>query len=212
MAIRKILTVVVLVLFTVSLAGCATNGYYDPARSAGAGALGGAATGAALGAIIGAATGSPATGAWVGAAAGAVVGGVGGYLYAEHQNNQTRSAAMAAQSYHYTPARGDMVDISEVDASPNTLRRGQTINLVMTYTILTPEDAMVPVNLYREIRRDGVAVGSPYQGSASNRNGSYVDRVGLTIPSDAAPGRYTVINRIMTPRGTAERVTYFTVI
>src|SRR4030042_6175618 len=206
MAIRKIWAVVVLVIFTVSLAGCASNGSYDPGRSAGAGALGGAAVGAALGPTIGAATGSPATGAWVGAAAGAVVGGVGGYLYAQHQNNQTRSAAMAAQTYQYTPARGDMVDISEVDASPNTIRRGQNINLVMTYTILTPEDAMGRVNLYREIRRDGVTVGSPYQGQASNRNGSYVDRVGLTIPNAAGPGRYTVITRILTPRGTAGRV------
>src|SRR4030043_1631243 len=102
---RKFLVIAMVLIFGAGLAGCATeSGYYDPGRSAGAGALGGAATGAALGAIIGAATGSPATGAWVGAATGAVVGGVGGYLYAQHQNNQTRPAAMAAQTHQYTPA------------------------------------------------------------------------------------------------------------
>ena len=76
---RKCLAIAGVVLLVVSLAGCVTDsGYYDPARSAGAGALGGAATGAAIGSIIGAATGNAATGAWVGAAAGGVLGGVGG--------------------------------------------------------------------------------------------------------------------------------------
>ena len=94
---RKFLALAIVLIFSVSLAGCATeSGYYDPGRSAGAGALGGAATGAALGAIIGAATGSPATGAWMGAAAGGVLGGVGGYLYAEHRNSEIQS----------TPGRG----------------------------------------------------------------------------------------------------------
>ena len=89
---RKILAIAMVLILGAGLAGCATeSGYYDPGRSAGAGALGGAATGAALGAIIGAATGSPATGAWVGAAAGGVVGAVGGYLYAEHRNSQMHS-------------------------------------------------------------------------------------------------------------------------
>ena len=75
MMTRKWLAIACVVLLAVSLAGCVTDsGYYDPARSAGAGALGGAATGAALGAIIGAATGNAATGAWVGAAAGGVLG------------------------------------------------------------------------------------------------------------------------------------------
>ena len=75
---RKWLAIAGVVLLVVSLAGCVTeSGYYDPYRSAGAGALGGAATGAAIGSIIGAATGNPATGAWVGAAAGGVLGGSG---------------------------------------------------------------------------------------------------------------------------------------
>ena len=63
---RKWLAIASVVLLVVSLAGCVTDsGYYDPARSAGAGALGGAATGAAVGSIIGAASGHAGTGAWV---------------------------------------------------------------------------------------------------------------------------------------------------
>ena len=52
--VRKSLVVALICIFIGSLAGCATNGTYDPARSAGAGALGGAATGAAIGSIVGA--------------------------------------------------------------------------------------------------------------------------------------------------------------
>ncbi|MBI4795160.1 MAG: hypothetical protein HY790_04850 [Deltaproteobacteria bacterium] len=117
---RKFLVIAMVLIFGAALAGCATeSGYYDPGRSAGAGALGGAATGAALGAIIGAATGAPATGAWVGAAAGGLLGGVGGYLYAEHRNSQMRSAQAAAQSYNYSPDRGALVDVNRVYVNPS---------------------------------------------------------------------------------------------
>ena len=104
--VRKSLVAALICIFIGSLAGCATDGTYDPGRSAGAGALGGAATGAAVGSIVGAATGHAGTGAWVGAAAGGVAGAVGGYLYAEHRNSQARSSQAAAQTYNYTPAPG----------------------------------------------------------------------------------------------------------
>lgn len=89
--VRKSLVLALISIMLCSLAGCTTGGgYYDPLRSAGAGALGGAATGAAVGAIIGAGTGAPGVGAGVGAAAGGVLGAVSGYLYAENRNSQRR--------------------------------------------------------------------------------------------------------------------------
>jgi hypothetical protein len=194
-----------------ALGGCATNGYYDPARSAGAGALGGAATGAALGSIIGAATGSPATGAWVGAAAGGVVGLVGGYLYAEHQNRQRASYVQASQQYNYSPSQGYMVNISEATASPGTVRPGQQTNLFMAYTILGPQNTPTSVTLYREVRKDGVTVSQPHQTTVSNYPGTYTDQVGYVLPNNATPGTYTVTNRVVSSYGTAERVSYFTV-
>jgi hypothetical protein len=89
--LRKSLVLALTCILVGSLAGCATGGgYYDPVKSAGAGALGGAATGAAVGAIIGAGAGNPGVGAGVGAAAGGVLGAVSGYLYAENRNSQRR--------------------------------------------------------------------------------------------------------------------------
>ncbi len=208
---RKILAAAVILIMGAALAGCATNGYYDPARSAGAGALGGAATGAAMGAIIGAATGSPATGAWVGAASGAVIGGVGGYLYAEHRNSQARSAAAAAQAYNYTPAQGTVLSIDRVDAYPGRVRPGQEVNLAMNYTILTPGNQPVSATLYREVRVGSNLVGQPYQTQVTNYNGSYADQVAYRMPGNATPGTYTVTSRLVTSYGSRESTSYFIV-
>ena len=208
---RKCLAIACAVLLVVSLAGCVTeSGYYDPYRSAGAGALGGAATGAAIGSIIGAATGNPATGAWVGAAAGGVLGGVGAALYASHRNSEMRSSQAAAQAYNYQ-GQGNVVSVDSVTASPSTVRPGQQVNLGMNYTILTPDNAPTSVTLVREIRYGGSPVGSPYQTTVSNANGSFNDNVSYSLPNNATPGVYTVTSRVMSSYGTSQKDTSFSV-
>uniref|UniRef100_A0A7V4G9T3 Glycine zipper domain-containing protein n=1 Tax=Desulfobacca acetoxidans TaxID=60893 RepID=A0A7V4G9T3_9BACT len=210
---RKCVVFVVLLIFTVSLAGCATDsGYYDPARSAGAGALGGAAAGAALGSIIGAAAGAPGKGAWIGAASGALAGGIAGAAYAHHKNQQLRSREAAMQQYQYAPGQAAMVDINEAVTQPPTVRPGQTVDMVMTYTILTPDNAPTQVTLYRAVTLGNTQVGQPYQVQAVNQNGTYQDRVGFQVPPDAPAGTYTVSNRVMTGFGSQERISYFTVV
>lgn len=211
---KKYVSMVVMFAVIASLAGCATNGYYDPAASAGVGALGGAGTGAALGSIIGAGVGGgrgAGTGAWVGAATGAILGGAGGYLYAQNRNSQRASAQVAAQQYNYTPSRGNLVDISEASASPASVRPGQQVNLSMAYTVLTPNNAPTTLTVYREVRKDGAIIGQPYQNQVTNYNGSYNDQVVYGVPQNAQPGTYTVINRVYGSLGSAERIASFTV-
>ncbi len=208
---RRWLAIAVVVLFAVSLAGCVTeSGYYDPYRSAGAGALGGAATGAAIGSIIGAATGSAATGAWIGAAAGGVLGGVGGAVYAAHRNREIRSSEAAAQAYGYQ-GQGNVVSVDNVTASPQVASPGQEILLTADYTMLTPENTPVSATLVREIRYGGNLVGSPYQTTVTNPNGTYTDSVTYSLPRDATPGVYTVVTRLTSSYGTSEREASFTI-
>jgi hypothetical protein len=208
---RKWLAIACAVLVVVSLAGCVTDsGYYDPARSAGAGALGGAATGAAIGSIIGAATGNPATGAWVGAAAGGVLGGVGAALYASHRNSEIRSSQAAAQANNYQ-GQGNVVSVDNVTVSPSTVRPGQQVSLGMNYTILTPANSPVSVTLVREIRYGGNLVGSPYQTTVSNANGSFSDTASYSLPNNATPGNYTVTSRVTSSYGTSQRDASFSV-
>jgi hypothetical protein len=209
--LKKGLLVAMVLILGVSLAGCVSDsGYYSPGRSAGAGALGGAATGAAIGSIIGAATGSAATGAWVGAAAGGVLGGLGGYLYAEHRNSMIGSSTAAAQSYNYT-GQGNVVAIDNVYASPQMVRRGQQVNLGMSYTILTPGNVPTSVTLVREVRLGGTMVGQPYQTTVTNSNGTYSDNVAYALPGNATPGSYTVVSRVLSSSGSDQKEAYFTV-
>jgi hypothetical protein len=208
---RKWLAIALIAVFAVSLAGCVTeSGTYDPYRSAGAGALGGAATGAAIGSIIGAATGNAATGAWVGAAAGGVLGGVGGAIYAEHRNSEMRSSQAAAQAYNYQ-GQGNVVSVDNVMASPSTVSPGQQVLLGANYTILTPDNMPVSATLVREIRYQGNLVGSPYQTTVTNSNGSYQDNVTYSLPNNATPGVYTVVTRLMSSYGTSQRDASFSV-
>jgi hypothetical protein len=208
---RKWLAIASVVLLVVSLAGCVTDsGYYDPARSAGAGALGGAATGAAIGSIIGAASGHAGTGAWIGAASGAVLGGVGGALYASHRNSEIRSSQAAAQAYNYQ-GQGNVVSVDNVSASPGMARPGQQIMLSADYTILTPDNQPVSATLVREIRYQGNLVGSPYQTQVTNSNGGFNDTVTYALPNNATPGVYTVTTRLMSNYGTSQRDASFSV-
>ena len=208
---RKWVAIACVVLLAVSLAGCVTDsGYYDPGASAGAGALGGAATGAAIGSIIGAASGRAGTGAWVGAAAGGVLGGVGGALYASHRNSEIRSAQAASQARGYQ-GQGNVVSVDNATASPGLVSPGQQIMLGMDYTILTPDNKPVPATLVREIRYQGNLVGSPYQTTVSNANGSFNDSVSYSLPNNATPGVYTVVSRLTSNYGTSQRETSFTV-
>lgn len=208
---QKLFTIATAVFLAVSVVGCATDsGYYDPARSAGAGALGGAATGAAVGSIIGAATGHAGTGAWVGAATGGVLGGVGGALYASHRNSEIRSSQAAAQAYRYK-GQGNIVNIDNVSATPSTVHPGQHVNLGMNYTILTPSNSPVPVTVEREVHNGGAMVGAPHQLSVTTSNGSYNDSMDFTLPNNAPAGNYKVINRVTSNYGSAQKEAYFTV-
>ncbi len=210
---RRILAGGLVIVLMAALAGCATESgsSYDPARSTGAGALGGAAVGAALGSIIGAATGSAATGAWVGAAAGGLVGGVGGFLYAQHQNNQIRSAQMAQQSYGYSPSRGNIVAVEQASVSPSRVRPGEPVKMDVTYTVLTPENQPTTATIIREVAVGGRQIVQPYQVTASNPNGTYSDSAQLTLPKDAPRGSYTVVTKVMTDKAMDQRNAMFTV-
>lgn len=207
---RKAAALILVPLVLWTLSGCATNGHYDPARSAGAGALGGAAVGSALGAIIGSATGSAGTGAWVGAATGAIVGGVGGYLYAQHKESQLRDAQAAAQSYSYSPARGNIVSIENSELKPTRIKAGDTLNLSTTYTLLSPSGQQ-NVTIIREVQAGGRRVLNPSQINLTKPNGTYVDQINLNIPKDMPKGNYNVVTKVMTDQGMDERANSFVV-
>jgi hypothetical protein len=135
---------------------------------------------------------------------------VGGALYASHRNSEIRSAQAAAQARGYQ-GQGNVVSVDNVTASPGMASPGQQIMLGMDYTILTPDNMPVSATLVREIRYQGSLVGSPYQTTVTNTNGSYNDNVTYSLPNNASPGVYTVVSRLMSNYGTSQRDASFTV-
>jgi hypothetical protein len=98
-----------------------------------------------------------------------------------------------------------------VYVNPPQVQAGQQVNLGMDYTILTPSNAPVTSTLYREIRLNGSMLGQPYQNEVTNANGTFSDQVNYSLPSNAQPGNYTVVSRVMNNYGSAEKVSYFSV-
>jgi len=104
-----------------------------------------------------------------------------------------------------------VVSVDRATASPGVVGRGQQVMLGVDYTILTPDNAPVSATLMREVRYGGSLVGSPYQTTVTNTNGSYNDTVTYSLPSNATPGVYTVITRLSSNYGTSQRDASFTV-
>ena len=211
---QQIMAVALVLMLGMALAGCQTSsGYYDPGASAAAGMVGGAAGGAALGSIIGAATGNPGAGAWIGAASGAGVGALAGSIYARDQNqNLARDqAAQGAPQPGYDPGRGNLVAIDQAYVQPNRVRPGSQIMLTMKYRVMSPQNQPVPVQLVREISRDGQLINQPYQEERQVPNGTYGARVAYNVPPDFPPGNYVATFRILSSLGTSEKSVYFSV-
>lgn len=208
----KIKAVVLVVILAVALAGCQTpSGYYDPQASAAGGMTGGMVAGAALGALIGAAAGNPAAGAWIGAASGAGVGALAGSLYARDQNQARAQPPPGPPPPGYDPGMGNVVAIDLAHAAPDRIQPGGQVMLTMNYHVMTPQNAVVPVNLVREIRKDGQMLAPPYEEPRQVRNGSYEARVGYNLPPNAPPGGYVATFRVISGLGTTEKSVYFSV-
>src|SRR4030042_53072 len=120
------------------------------------------------------------------------------------------SAQAASQARGYQ-GQGNVVSVDSATASPGLVSPGQQILLGMDYTILTPDNMPVSATLVREIRYQGNLVGSPYQTTVSNANGSFNDSVSYTLPNNATPGVYTVVSRLTSNYGTSQRETSFSV-
>lgn len=174
----------VLVSFS-ALSGCATI-EENPRTAIGTG------VGAAGGAVAGGLISRGATGAVVGGLIGALAGGGIGY-YLDHQE---KTRAQAVKDTGYTPAQGNVVRVDRVQADPATLHQGGTVNMMTTYTVLTPraEDS-VTVRETREVRRNAVLLANPTN-EIARANGTFSSTLPITLPMDGALGTYEVTTTV----------------
>ena len=152
---------VIAALFVSILSGCAAqNGGIREHQGAAVGAGAGAVGGAVVGGLIGGKRGAVA-----GGLLGALAGGLLGNYHDEREKNlaETRRAHT-----EYDAAKGTRLKIEQVRAIPPTAAPGDTVEIQLTYAVLTPrEDVMVPVRENREILFGGSKVGRPRSTSSA---------------------------------------------
>jgi surface antigen len=154
----------------------------NPKTAVGAGV--GAAGGAVLGGLIGRGT--------TGVVVGGLLGGLAGGAIGQYLDRQDRTRAQAVQAAAYDPAQGDIVRVERVEATPGSVSPGGTVNLLATYTVLTPQtDRALAVRETREIRRNGVLVANPTT-EFMRQGGTFTSAVPITLPATAGAGTYEV--------------------
>lgn len=134
-----------------------------------------------------------------------------GVVWTRYQTQKRQAREEAVARYNYCPTGGCVVRLEEVQIKPVRATRGDTLTLVTTYTILTPENVPIPLTISRELLLGEKSMGRVQAFNANNKNGTYVQDIDFTLPADAATGTYTVVTRVSTGYGMDEKRLEFTV-
>jgi hypothetical protein len=184
---RKIVSVAAIAaLFLSILSGCAAqNGGMREHQGAAVGAGTGAVGGAVVGGLLGGRRG---------AVAGGLLGALAGGLLGNYHDEQEKTLAETRRGYtDYNAAKGTRLKIERVRTNPPTAAPGDTVEIQLTYAVLTPrEDVMIPVREKREILFEGIKVGEASV-DIEREGGTWRSIVPITLPGNARPGNYRVV-------------------
>jgi hypothetical protein len=134
---------------------------------------------------------------------------IGAFGASREQSLMGREDIIAREGY--CPSGGCVLRLDKVEVKPNRARKGATLKLSTTYTILTPEQVSLPVAITREIFYQGKSLGRTKNLESRVYNGTRTQEIDFTLPATAAPGIYQLITKISTGYGTAEDRTDFRV-
>ncbi len=184
---RKIVSLAAIAaLFLSILSGCAAqNGGMREHQGAAVGAGTGAVGGAVVGGLLGGRRG---------AVAGGLLGALAGGLLGNYHDEQEKNLAETRRGYtDYNAAKGTRLKIERVRTNPPTAAPGDTVEIQLTYAVLTPrEDVMIPVREKREILFEGIKVGEASV-DIEREGGTWRSIVPITLPGNARPGNYRVV-------------------
>jgi hypothetical protein len=191
---RTVLLTTAAALFLATLPGCATT---DPSLGGHKGAAIGAGAGAVGGAVIGGLVGGKR-----GAVAGGLLGALAGGLVGNYYDQKEKSLAETRQAHaDYTPAKGTRIRIEQLKAAPPAIAPGQTVDIQLTYAVLTPrEDVTVPVRETRQILHNGEKVGEASV-SIEREGGTWLSVVPITLPANVRSGSYRVVASVESSAG-----------
>jgi len=191
---RKSLCAAVAVAFLAAvLSGCAQTAQSvreNPSTTIGAGT--GVVGGAVVGGIIGGKRG---------AVIGGLLGGLTGGAIGHYMDQKEKTLSQTSREYEYTPAQGTRLKIETVRSRPAVLVPGETVNIDLTYAVLTPSaDQQVLVRETREILVNGTSVGKT-EIKIEREGGTWKSIVPIILPADAPPGKYRVIASVESAGG-----------
>ncbi len=112
---------------------------------------------------------------------------------------------------NYCSTSGCVLRLDGVEVRPGECRRGQTVVLSTTYTILTPDAVAIPVAISREILFQGKSLGRTKSIESRRLNGTWVQDVDFTLPGNAVAGIYTLKTKVTTGYGSEQKETQFRV-
>jgi hypothetical protein len=178
-------------VLVVAVLGCETYG-----GSAGVGAL----AGTGIGAIIGNQSGHAGEGALI----GAVVGGATGLIVKDVMVNaqKKRDAAAAAAAHQYQPAEGKRIYTESAMVTPNPVKPGSPVNASMQYSVLGTGSG-APVTETRTLQRDGKTLTTVSDKTFQRTDGTWESTCTFTVPPNAEPGTYQLIQTVKVPDGTS---------
>jgi hypothetical protein len=133
----------------------------------------------------------------------------GFYGNAREDSRMNREDVIAREGY--CPTGGCVLRLDRVEIKPNRARRGDTLLLSTTYTILTPEQVALPVASTREIFYQGKSLGRTKSLETRRLNGTWTQDIDFTLPPNSAPGIYKLTTLITTGYGTAQDTSEFQV-
>ncbi|HEY7585956.1 MAG TPA: glycine zipper domain-containing protein [Candidatus Deferrimicrobiaceae bacterium] len=156
----------------------------------------GAGTGVVGGAVVGGLIGGKR-----GAVIGGLLGGLAGGAIGRYMDQKEKTLAQTSREHGYTPAQGTKLKIEAVRPNPGVLAPGETVNINMTYAVLTPSaDQQVLVRETREILVNGTSVGKTSIDIA-REGGTWKSIVPISLPANAPAGKYRVIASIESAGG-----------
>ncbi|MBW1917327.1 MAG: hypothetical protein JRI57_04805 [Deltaproteobacteria bacterium] len=139
------------------------------------------------------------------------VKGLSNLLWGRYQEQIKLSREDAVAKYNYCPTGGCVVRLEEVEIRPKWVKPGDSITLTTSYTILTPEKLAIPVTISRAVRYQGQSVGQTKVTETRTPNGTWENQVDINLPPQAEPGTYTLVVKVTTGYGMAQKSATFTV-
>jgi hypothetical protein len=148
--------------------------------------------GAGVGAVAGAIGGALVDGG-EGALVGAFIGALAGGAIGAYMDHREKSAQETYEDYGYDPAAGTQLSLETVAVEPQTVAPGGTVEMSITYAVLTPrQDDVVRVTETRQVTLRGNKVMEvPHE--VLRPAGTFTSSQPLILPDDAEKGTYVVL-------------------